>query len=67
YPDMTVLDFTGKDDNFKVSEEEINIGISLQKGNTVLKDALNSVLATLKPDDFKKMMNEAIAVQPLSK
>jgi putative lysine transport system substrate-binding protein len=26
YPDMVMLDFTGTDDNFQVSEEEINIG-----------------------------------------
>ncbi|SHI19919.1 putative lysine transport system substrate-binding protein [Sporobacter termitidis DSM 10068] len=67
YPDMKVLDFTGKDDNFKVSDEEINIGISVKKGNKDLADQLNSVLSTLTADDYKQMMADAIKVQPLSK
>lgn len=66
YDDFTMLDFTDSDDNFEVSEEEINIGISMYKGNTGLCDAINSVLATLTTDDFTEMMNEAIAVQPLT-
>ena len=66
YPNMTVLDFTGSDDDFQVSEEEINIGISVQKGNTELTDAMNSVLSTMTEADFNAMMDEAIAAQPLS-
>jgi putative lysine transport system substrate-binding protein len=66
YPNMKLLNFTNSEDNFEVSEEEINIGISLKKGNTELKDLLNEALATLTPDDFVRMMNEAIKVQPLS-
>lgn len=66
YPDLKVLDFTDYDDNFEVSEEEINIGISIQKGNTELLEGINSVLATLTVDDFNSMMDEAISVQPLS-
>lgn len=65
YPDMKLLDFTGTDD-FAVSEEEINIGISVQKGNETLLNALNEALATLTTDDFTAMMDEAISVQPLS-
>ena len=38
YPDFKMLDFAGTDDDFQVSEEEINIGISVQKGNTELLD-----------------------------
>ena len=66
YPDMKLLDFSGTDDDFQVSQEEINIGISIRKGNTELKDKINSVLATLTTDDYNEMMNEAIAVQPLA-
>lgn len=66
YPDLNLLDFSGTDGAFEVSEEEINIGISLQKGNTELKDAINGVLSGLTADDFAKMMDEAISVQPLS-
>ena len=66
YPEFTMLDFSGTDGEFQVSDEEINIGISLQKGNTELKDKINGVLATMTEDDYVEMMNEAIAVQPLS-
>jgi hypothetical protein len=34
YPDMTILDFSGSSDDFKVSDEDVNIGISVMKGNT---------------------------------
>ena len=66
YPDLTMLDFGGGDNDFAVSDEDINIGISLKKGNTALKDAINEVLATMTADDYNAMMNEAISVQPLS-
>lgn len=65
-PDLKLLNFSGTDGDFEVSEEEINIGISMQKGNTELKDAINGVLATMTVDDYTEMMQEAIRVQPLS-
>ena len=66
YPDFKMLDFAGTDDDFQVSEEEINIGISVQKGNTELLDQINSVLDNMTTEDFDTMMQEAISVQPLS-
>ena len=45
---------------------DINIGVSVMKGNTALKDAIDSVLSTMTADDFNAMMDEAIAIQPLS-
>lgn len=66
YPDMKLLDFSTGDNDFEVSEEEINIGISVRKGNTELLNAMNSVLSTLTVDDFNRMMDEAIQVQPLN-
>ena len=66
YPDFTLLDFGGGDGDFQVSDEDINIGISMKKGNTALKDAINEVLATMTTDDYNTMMDEAISVQPLS-
>lgn len=66
YPDFKLLDFSGTDGEFEVSEEEINIGVSVQKGNTELLDKINSVLDKMTPDDYTEMMNEAISVQPLS-
>lgn len=67
YPDFKLLDFTGTEGEFRVSDEDINIGISLKKGNTELKEAINGVLTKMNKDDFNKMMEEAISVQPLSK
>lgn len=67
YPDFKLLDFTGTEGEFKVSDEDVNIGISLKKGNTELKDAINGILAKMSKEDFNKMMEEAISVQPLSK
>ena len=61
-----LLDFTGSDDDFEVSEEDINIGISMRKGNSALKEQIDSVLSEMNVDDFNEMMEEAISVQPLS-
>ena len=65
YPDMVILDFAGSDDDFDVSDEDVNIGISIMKGNTTLLDALNGVLKDMTADDFNKLMAEAIKVQPI--
>ena len=66
YPNFKLLDFSETEGGFEVSEEEINIGISLQKGNTELLDAINGVLAEMTVEDFTAMMEEAISVQPLN-
>ena len=64
YGDLVILDFTASDDDFDVSDEEINIGLSVRKGNTTLLDAANKVLSSMTAEDFNTLMNEAIAVQP---
>jgi ABC-type amino acid transport substrate-binding protein len=66
YPDLKLMDFTDTDDNYKVSEEEINIGISCKKGNKELVEKINSVLSTMTSDDYDSIMKDAIAIQPLS-
>lgn len=66
YPDFVALDFGGGENDFQVSEEDINIGISMKKGNTALQSAINEVLDTMTEDDYNAMMDEAISVQPLS-
>ncbi|MBP3900920.1 MAG: transporter substrate-binding domain-containing protein [Blautia sp.] len=66
YPDLKILDFSGSDDDFEVSDEDINIGISVAKDNTALVDAINSYLSDKTADDFNALMEEAIKVQPLS-
>lgn len=66
YPDLVMLDFTGSDDNFAFDDIDVNIGISIQKGNSELVEKCNSVLSSLTRDDFTSLMNDAISVQPLS-
>lgn len=70
YPDMVILDFSGTDGDFQFSDEvraeNVNIGVSLMKGNTVLKEAIDSVLSTMTVDDFNSLMAQAISIQPLS-
>jgi putative lysine transport system substrate-binding protein len=65
YPDMVLLDFAGSGNDFAAEDGDINIGVSVYKGNTVLLDAINSVLSPMTADDFNAMMADAIKVQPL--
>lgn len=64
YDGLVILDFSNSDDNFEVDEGEINIGISISKGNTALLDAVNAALAGLDASHFNALMDSAIAVQP---
>lgn len=65
YPDMVLLSFEdGK--GFEVDEGEINIGISMRKGNTALKEKLDEVLPPMTEQDFNDLMAQAIAVQPIA-
>lgn len=66
YSDFKMLDFYGTDGDYEVSEEDINIGISVQKGNTAVLDAINAVLNNMTTEDYDALMNDAIAVQPLA-
>ena len=66
YPNLVLLDFAGSGDDFDVPQELINIGISVKKGNSELLTKLNEALSNLTTDDFTRMMNEAIAAQPLT-
>ena len=66
YPQFKLLDFSDSGDDFEVSEEEINIGISVSKNNTGLTAKINEALSTLTVEDYNRMMDEAISVQPLS-
>ena len=70
YPDMTILDFSGTDGDFQFSDEvraeNVNIGVSVRKGNTELKNMIDSVLSTMTADDMNALMEQAIVIQPLS-
>ena len=65
YPNLMILDFSGSGDDFQVSEEEVNIGISVRDGNKTLLDAMNAVLNPMSADDFNAMMAQAVAIQPI--
>lgn len=69
YPDLKILNFLGTDGDFQFTDEEraenVNIGISVRKGNTGLVEAINNVLSTMTEDDFNELMAEAIAIQPV--
>ena len=67
--DLVILDFSGTEGDFQFATEEeraenVNIGMSVVKGNTQLLDAMNSVLSTMTVDDFNALMEEAISIQP---
>ena len=70
YPDMTILDFSCTDGDLQFSDEvraeNVNIGVSVKKGNTELKNMIDSVLSTMTADDMNALMEQAIAIQPLS-
>ncbi len=66
---IVILDFSGTDGDFQFASEteraeNVNIGISVLKGNTALKDAMDKVLSAMTVDDFNALMDQAIAVQP---
>ena len=68
-PDLVVLNFSGTDGDFQFADEaeraeNVNIGVSVQKGNTALQAAMDEVFSTMTEDDFNAMMDEAIAIQP---
>ncbi|HPX92591.1 MAG TPA: transporter substrate-binding domain-containing protein [Bacillota bacterium] len=70
YPDMVILDFSGTPGDFQFSDqvrsENVNIGMSVMKGNRFLQEAIDQVLATMTEDDFNRLMAYAITLQPLS-
>ena len=70
YPDLKILDFSGTDGDFQFDEEvraeNVNIGVSVMKGHTVLKEKIDAVLSTMTVEDFNSIMEQAIAIQPLS-
>ena len=65
YPDLTILDFSGSENDFQVSAEEVNIGISVREGNKVLKDAMDAVLSPMNADSFNALLAQAVAIQPI--
>lgn len=66
---LVILNFSGTDGDFQFATEaeraeNVNIGMSVAKGNTALKDAMDRVLSALTEDHFNTLMDQAISVQP---
>ena len=66
---LVILNFSGTDGDFQFATEEeraenVNIGISVQKGNTQLADAIDTVLSVLNEEQFNALMDQAISIQP---
>ena len=66
---LVILNFSGTDGDFQFASEEeraenVNIGISVLKGNTELKSAIDKVLSALNEEQFNALMDQAIAIQP---
>jgi len=66
---LVVLNFSGTDGDFQFATEEeraenVNIGVSVKQGNTELQTILDNFLDAMKVEDFNKMMDDAIAIQP---
>ena len=66
---LVILNFSGTDGDFQFASEEelaenVNIGISVQKGNTQLADAIDTVLSVLNEEQFNALMDQAISIQP---
>lgn len=66
---LVILNFSGTDGDFQFADEaeraeNVNIGISVEKGNTALVDAINKVLSQLNEEQFNALMDQAIAIQP---
>lgn len=64
--DLIMIDLSG-DKDLKVSDEDVNLGIEIKKGNKDLKSKIDNALAGISEADREKFMKEAIEKQPLAK
>lgn len=68
-PDLVVLNFSGTAGDFQFASdaeraENVNIGVSVKKGNTQLQQIINDFLATMTVEQFNDLMQQAIDQQP---
>ena len=64
--ELAVLEFA-PDKGFKTTKEDVEIGIAVKKGNADLVKSMNAKLSKMTEADFKKIMEDAIKIQPLAK
>jgi ABC-type amino acid transport substrate-binding protein len=67
-PNLTILNFSGTEGDFKFASEQerdenINVGISVLKGNGELTSLINKALSNLNEKHFNALMEYAIAIQ----
>lgn len=67
--DLVILNFADTEGDFQFATEQeraenVNIGISVLKGNEELTDAINTALSVLNESHFNAIMDYAIAIQP---
>ena len=67
--DLVILNFAGTEGDFQFASEaeraeNVNLGISVLKGNEELKNAIDKVLSAMTEEHFNILMDQAIAVQP---
>ena len=66
---LVILNFSGTDGDFQFASEteraeNVNLGISVLKGNDDLKNAIDKVLSAMTEEHFNILMDQAIAIQP---
>ena len=66
---LVILNFSGTAGDFQFATEQersenVNIGISVLKGNEELTNAINTALSNLNEKHFNAIMDYAIAIQP---
>ena len=66
---LVILNFSGTDGDFQFASEaeraeNVNLGISVLKGNEDLKNAIDKVLSAMTEEHFNILMDQAIAIQP---
>lgn len=63
---LVMLDFSKSGDDFKASDEQVNLGIAVSKSAKDLKAAINKALAGISEADRDKIMQDAISKQPMA-
>ena len=65
-PDLIMIE-PDASDTFQVSDEDVNLGIAIHKGNEDIVKALNAALEQIPQEEREAMLEDAIAKQPLAK
>lgn len=63
---LVMLDFTKSGNDFKASNEDVNLGIAVSKQAPELKDAINTALKSISDSDRDAIMQTAIKNQPVT-